>query len=130
MKILFIFDEDEETFKSEPYWGSYLDKYKLDKNILLDKTIQYDVEFLSLFDSIDKGGYSYIEELISKNDVIYFDYGGLYIGGSGAIINWNRFFIKMIEQYRSKEWYCISNMGIFDQDEKEKLQEIGVKFQW
>lgn len=69
---------------------------------------------------------------VQRRDIVCFDYGGFYsiFGSSGFIDWWNRFFIKLIEDYPNKDWRCYNALDVFDIDERKKLENLGVKFQW
>lgn len=89
---------------------------------------------------MDDGGTTklYIEKLkdmIQGADVITFDYGGFqqmaFCGGGYSIVDWwNRFFLKQIEDNSGKDWRCISGLNTFEDEDKERLEKLGVKFRW
>lgn len=76
-----------------------------------------------------------LKKEIRLADIIVFDYGGLCQaalmgGGAAAIDYWNRFFVKMIESFSSKDWRCISAINTFDEVDKKELEDLGVSFKY
>lgn len=89
-----------------------------------------DFEAFSIVDGDRKVVCEQIRNAVESADVIYFDYGGLYalFGASPFIEYWNRFFVKLIENYPNKKWFCRSALNTFDDEDKENLKELGVIF--
>lgn len=89
---------------------------------------------------LEEGGTAlvYIEKLksmIQEADVITFDYGGFqqmanWGGGYSIVDYWNRFFLQQIEDHPNKDWRCVSALNTFEDDDKVRLEELGVKFRW
>ena len=73
--------------------------------------------------------------IIRGADVVLFDYGGFDVCGQDnyrLIDHYSRFFLKVIEDNPSKEWWCVSALpkNCFDDDELDRLEELGVDFAW
>lgn len=126
--ILLIVDEQitKEELKSSSYFNVIFRKYlKKDIKKLNENELSlFNLPQCNFKDSIN------IEYLVEKADIILFDYGAYMARLQFGCINyWNRLFIKMIENYSNKKWYCISMLNTFENDEKERLErEYGVEF--
>lgn len=134
MNILYIADHREETHEIDKRnaieWamnerGTSIEfediekdkKYKF-KEIILDETSQ---------------NQTIIQNEADRADVIVVDYGGMSrfaCGAQGLIDHWNRFFLNLIESRTSKEWYIASCVNMYEDDDHERLEKIGVKLRW
>ena len=95
---------------------------------------RFRLDFIALFEDYH-GTVEQLTERVASADAILFDMGGMslgYVGGSGDrnIDHWNRFFIKTIEEFPNKPWFCISSLDLFDPPDKVYLKELGVHFYW
>lgn len=123
LKILYIADSEENdgTKRANLQWVA--DQVGAKK---------WEYKFVALFEDF-QGTVKDLEDMIASSDAILFDYGGVsmpWSGGSHIIDHWNRFFIKVIEEFPSKYWFCISGLDIFEPDDKDHLKELGVVFYW
>lgn len=76
-----------------------------------------------------------IADIIRNAHTVFFDYGGFDICGSDnyrLIDYYSRFFMKIIEERPSINWICVSALprNCFDEEDINKLKNIGVKFTW
>lgn len=76
-----------------------------------------------------------IPNIIRGANVVFFDYGGFDVCGQDnyrLIDHYSRFFIKLIMETPSIEWWCTSALpkNYFDEEEIEELKKLGVKFAW
>ncbi len=131
MKVIYIADELDDT---SGLAKSFIEAKICSSHKLEFKDLNY--HFYSL--QCGKSHNQIILEIpnwVLGADVVLFDYGGFDVMGQNnyrLIDYYSRFFIKLIEENPSKEWWCTSALpkNCFAPNEIEQLQKIGVNFVW
>ena len=118
-------EEPNQDIERELQWG--VDKLECDRD---QHIVDYKGSSLVILEGLKL---SDAESAIRDSDCIIFDYGGMsqpWMGGDHFIDRWNRFFIKMIKDYPSKLWLCISALSTFESEDRRELKALGVYFRW
>lgn len=123
IKILYLADSEEQESTKRVYTDWVTGQLGV-KDL--------DLTFIALSENF-QGTVQQLEDLIAGSDAIIFDYGGLSMSGGSyehMIDHWNRFFIRKIEEFPSKRWFCVSAIKMFCPEEDDHLKELGVTFRW